>query len=227
MKKERILIAQDNSLLSEICSDLTHFKPLLQNLKTVYESLEIGPFTSLVYNEIVYSGTIDIAQRFKASIELDIKKMGVSNSIIKDNITSGSETRLNHFFSYVSELKKFKPDTYSRERRLNLKYISFNEKGFVITSEDKENILEKECRIYIETDSEHTLYQDLMTFLDAFHNFDAKLLELGITNSPFANRLGAIAEIFLLPKDGKYEINPKSVKWALNRKIFLENQNKG
>lgn len=222
MKKERILISQDNSLLNEICSDLRHFKPLLENLKTIYESLEIGPFTPQIYGEIVYSGTGEISKRFRASIEADIKKMGVSKSIIKENITSGSETLLNQFVVYVNELKKFRPETFSRQKNLNLKCISFDEKGFVITSEDKEDILESQCRIYIETDAEHELYEALLKFLEAFNDFDKKTVELGTIPNGNANRLGSIAQIFLIPENGKYKVKPESIRWAINRKDFLD-----
>jgi hypothetical protein len=222
MKKERILLSQNNSLLNEICSDLRHFKPLLENLKTIYQSLEIGPFTSEIYKEIVYSGTGGISERFNMSIESDIKKMGVSKSIIKDNIVLGAETLLNQFVVYVNELKRFRPDTFSREKKLNLKYISFNEKGFVITAEDKENILETECRIYIETDAEHKLYEAIDKFLDAFNDFDKNIVELGIITNPIANKLGSVAEIFFIPENGKYKVKPESIRWAVNRKDFLE-----
>ncbi|MBF2709953.1 hypothetical protein [Flavobacterium soyangense] len=226
MKKERILISQDNSLLDSICSDLRHFKPLLENLKTIYESLEIGPFTPQIYGEIVYSGTGEISKRFRASIEADIKKMGVSKSIIKDNITSGAETLLNQFVVYVNELKRFRPDTFSREQKLNLKCISLNEKGFVITSDDKEDILESQCRIYIETDEEHELYNALLKFIEAFDNFDKNIVELGITTNPYANKLGSVAEMFLIPENGKYKVKPESIRWAINRKNLLKS-NKG
>jgi hypothetical protein len=227
MKKERILISQDNSLLNDICSDLRHFKPLLENLKTIYESLEIGPFTSQIYGEIVYSGTAGISARFKASVESDIEKMGVSKSIIKDNITSGAETLLNQFVIYANELKRFRPDTFGREKKLNLKCISFNENGFVITSEDKEDILESLCRIYIETDAEHELYEALLKFLEAFNDFDKNIVELGVITNPFVNKLGAVAEMFLMSENGKYKVNPESIRWAINRKNFLERDKKG
>ncbi len=222
MKKDRILISQDNSLLNEICSDLRHFKPLLENLKTIYESLEIGDFTPQIYGEIVYSGTGGISERFKASIESDIKKMGVSKSIIKENITSGAETLLNQFVVYVNELKRFRPDNFSRQKNLNLKCISFNEKGFVITSDDKEDILEAQCRIYIETDAEHELYGALLKFIESFDEFDKNITDLGIINNNIANRLGAVAEMFLMPENGKYKVKPESIRWAINRKSFID-----
>jgi hypothetical protein len=221
MNKERILIAQDNSLLNDICSDLRQFKPLLEGLKTIYESLEIGDFSPQIYGEIVYSGTSEISKRFRASIESDIKKMGVSKSIIKENITSGAETLLNQFEVYVNELKKFRPETFSRQQKLNLKCISYNEKGFVITSDDKEDILES-CRIYIETDVEHELYEALLKFIDAFDEFDKKIVEMGIVTNPMANKLGAVAELFLIPENGKYKVKPESISWAINRKNYLE-----
>jgi hypothetical protein len=227
MKKERILIAQDNSLFNEICSDLRQFKPLLESLKTIYESLEIGPFSSNIYKEIVYSGTNEISEKYKSSIESDIKSMGISKSIIRDNIKSGSETILNKFIVYVNELKKFKPETFSREKRLDLKNISFNEKGFVLTDQDRENILEDKCRIYIETDDEHELYASLLEFLDAYNEFDKRVLKLGVISNPISNRLGSIAELFLLNENGKYKVKPESIRWAINRNAFIERGLKG
>lgn len=222
MENKRILIKQDNTLLNEICSDLQHFKPLLDNLKTIFESLEIGPFNSKIYKEIVYSGTQGISERFKSGIESDIKSMGISKTIIKDNIKAGSEILLSQFITYVNELKKFSPNTFSREKRLNLKQISFNDKGFVITSEDKENILEAECRIYIEMEAEHVLYEALNKFLDSYHDFNKNIDDLGLVDNPNTNKLGSIAEIFLISKNGKYEIKPESIRFAINRKAFME-----
>lgn len=227
MKKERILIAQDNSLFNEICSDLRQFKPLLENLKTIYESLEIGSFSDSIYKEIIHSGTNKISERYKSSIESDIESTGVLKSIIKDNIRLGSETILNEFLVYVNELKKYKPDTFSREKRLNLKNISFNEKGFVLTDQDRENILEDECRIYIETDDEHELYASLLKFLDAYNEFDKRVLKLGVIRNPISNRLGSIAELFLLSENGKYKVKPESIRWAINRNAFIERGLKG
>lgn len=221
MKKERILIAQDNSLLNEICSDFTYFKPLLTNLKTIYESLEIGPFSNQVYKEIVYSGTAGISEIFRSSIESDIKSTGVIKSIIKDNIRSGSETLLNQFVVYVSELKKFKPDNFTRVKRLNLKHISFIDNGFIITSEDKEQILESECRIYLENEKEKEFFENLKNFIDAYDKVNENLEKLQFRFSYNQGKgMKGIENVFLnLTEDG-YSINPYSIKFATN---YIEN----
>ena len=224
MQKDRILLSQNDSLLNDICSDFKHFKPLLENLKTIYESLEIGAFTSQIYGEIVYSGTAEISKRFKASIESDIKKMGITKSIIKDNVKEGSETLLNQFITYVNELKKFRPNTYSREKQLSLKHISFNEKDFVITPEDKENILESQCRIYLETDDEHTIYEDLTKFIAAFEAVEKYITSTGIFINPMASKMSYIETHFLNRNGEKLEIKPDMIKWIVSRKAMVQKQ---
>jgi hypothetical protein len=218
MKKERILLAQDNVLLSEICSDLAHFKPLLENLKTIYESLEIGPFTSEIYKEIFHSGTAEISERFRASIESDIEKMGISKSFIKNNITEKAETLWNTFSDYISELKKFKPETFTRQKRLNLKQISFNDNGFFIASEDEENILE-ECRIYLENEKEMELFDNLKHFIEAYNKVNENLEELQFRFTYEQGKgVTAIANVFLNSTENGYSVNPHNIKFAANYK---------
>lgn len=221
MKKERILIAQDNKLLNDICSDLKDFKPKLEELKTRYELLEIGPFTAKVYGEIVYSGTAGIAKTFRASIESDIEKMGVSKTIIKDNIVAGSEALLDQFLTYVKELKSFKPVTYSRQKQLTLKYISFNEKGFVISVDNKHDILESECRIYLETEEEHLVYEDLTNFIKAFEVVEKYIINTGISVNQMSSILSYIEMHFLNRNGEKFEIKPNMIKWIVGRKSMI------
>jgi hypothetical protein len=221
MQKERILLDQNDSLLNDICSDLKHFKPLLNNLKTIYESLELGAFTHQIYEEIVHSGAEGICKIFKASIESDIEKMGVSKSIIKDNIISGSDDLLNQFTTYVTELKRFRPDTFSRQKKLSLKHISFNEKGFVITPDDKENILESQCRIYLETDEEHTIYEDLTKFITAFEVVEKYITNNGISMNQMASKMSYIETYFLNRNGEKLEIKPDMIKWIVSRKAMF------
>ena len=226
MNKERILLTQDNSLFNEICRDLEQFKPLLNDLKLGFELLEIGSFTNTILKEIVFSGTKGIENKFNEKIDFDFEKLGIKNTLIKENILKGSETILNKFLLCVDETKKFTPATFSREKRLELKFISFGNGGFTMTNEDKENLLESKCRIYIETNDEHALYEALTKFLNAFNEFDKNLVELGLVPNHNANRFGAVAEIFLIPENGKYKVKPESIRWAINRKAFNERMSK-
>lgn len=226
MENKRTLIDQNNNLFNDICSDLNQFKPLLNNLKTIYESLEIGEFTNLVFKQIILSGTQEISNKFRDNIADNVEKLGVTNTLIKNNIISGSETLLEQFITYVDELKKFKPDVYAgRVHRLHLKSISHNSKGFVLTAEDKEQILETQCRIYLESEAEHKLHEKLTTLIEAYNSVKENWDELGFLYNPnyssFLQGLDVIKDNFLSFNNGKYEIKPTSIRWAVNQKAEM------
>lgn len=223
MKKERILIAQDNDLLQEICSDLKQFTPLLNNVKKAYESLEIGEFSQSIFSEMVFVGTNKIAQRFISSIEIDIEKTGVSNSIVKENIKNGLDAVLNEFLNCVKVLKKFRPETYSRQKSLTFDNISFSQKGFSISHDNRENILESQCRIYLETEEEHVVYEDLKNFIAAFEVVEKYITGTGITVNPIASKASYIELNFLTTKDGKLSVKPDIIKWIVNRRSMITN----
>lgn len=220
--KERILISQDNELLKSICSDLNQFTPLLINLKKAYESLEIGEFSQTIYNEIIIIGTGKIAQRFVSSIELDIEKTGVIKSITKENIKKGADTILNEFLECVKGMKKFRPETYTREKWLTLNNISFSQKGFHISHDNKENILESQCRIYLNSEQDHNLYEDLTKFIESFEVIEKHMNEMGVRPSRTTDKISFIKTNFLKFVGDKFEVNPAVIPWANNRKQFVQ-----
>jgi hypothetical protein len=228
MEKDRILISQDNVLFKEICSDLEQFKHGLNKLQTHYEALEIEGFSDEAFKEIVFHGTNEIKKRFEKNIASEIENLGVKNTLIKENILSGSEALLNNFLLCVQEIKSFRPTKYgNREYCLELRSISFGRNGFYLSNDDKEYILESKCRIYIETDDEHKLYEKLMKLIDIANDIDKHLDEIKFTTNAYHDKLITIRQVFLNSKDGKYEINPKSVSyalnWATNHKAFRKN----
>ncbi|MHB1106563.1 MAG: hypothetical protein ACYCZ2_09390 [Lutibacter sp.] len=222
---EKILLYEDKNLLNEICGDLSQYLPVLTKVKKNYNNLEMGNFNNKIFKEIVLVGIVGIEDNFTKYLENQMKKMDVTNSVLKQNLLNGCRPLFQSFANSVSELKKFKPETYSRNTRLKLKHISFNDEVFCLSNNDKEEILEDECRIYLDNKRELELYKDLTKFIEAYEKVSSNLKNLKFQpNYRTGEEITGINKVFLEFNDGKYSIIPGSIKFASNyRENSLKN----
>ena len=217
---KRILIHEDKNLLSEISTDLRQYLPLLQQVKKSYEKLQLGDFNDDIFKEIIKSGTAKIEKLFNESLNDQIEKAGISNTIVKSNLLKGSEQLYFSFLENTRELKRFKPETYSRRNFLKLNVISYLNGSFTLTDENKEQILENECRTYLENEKDFELYENLKKFIEAFNTVNENLKELEYRFSYEKGKgVTAIGNTFLMTNENdEYSINPGSIKFATNYK---------
>ena len=87
----RILIQENKNLLFEISSDLKQYLPHLDQVKKSYENLQLGNFSNEILKEIIKSGTAQIEKSFTESLNDQIEKAGISNTILKSNILKDAE----------------------------------------------------------------------------------------------------------------------------------------
>lgn len=214
---ERVLLHENEGLLFEICKDLKQYLPHLEQLKKTYENLKLGDFDNKVLTEIVKSGTVQIEKRFNKSLNNQIDQSGISNSILRENILKGSERLFFEFSEKTKELKRFKPTTYSRNNYLKLNVISFENDTFYLSKENKEEILENECRIYIENEKELELYNNLQNFIAAYDKVNENLEELKFSFR-FEQGKGVmgVANVFLRMDDKHYSLRPETLKAVVN-----------
>lgn len=212
---KRILLFEDKPLMNEICGDISQYLPLLKKVKTHYDNLEMGNFNNEIFKEIVLKGIIGIEANFTKYLEDQMKKMDVTNSVLKQNLLNGCKPLFQRFVDAVDQLKKFKPETYSRNIGLKLKYISFIDEVFCLSNSDKEEILENDCRIYLENERELELHKDLTKFIEAFEKVSNNLKNLKFAhNYRTGEEITAISNTFLEFKNDKYSIIPGSIPFA-------------
>ncbi len=217
---ERILLHENKDLLFEICKDLKQYLPQLEQVKKTYENLQLGNFNDDILKQIVRSGTGQIEKQFNESLNDQVEKAGISNIILRDNILKGSENLIFEFLEKIRELKRFKPETYSRKNYLKLNVISFQNGTFYLSDENKTQILENECRIYIENEKEKELFDNLQNFIEAYNKVTGNLKELDFKFSyEHGKGVTAIANGFLwLELDNTYSIRPETLKFATTYK---------
>lgn len=216
---KRILIHENKDLMFEICKDLKQYLPQLEQVKKTYENLQLGNFNDDILKQIVRSGTGQIEKQFNESLNDQVEKAGISNIILKDNILKGSENLIFEFLEKIRELKRFKPETFSRKNYLKLNVISFQNGTFYLSDENKEQILENECRIYIENEKEQEFFDNLKNFIEAYNKVNENLNELEFKFSyNQGTGVTAIANTFLWLDEKQYSIRPETLKFATTYK---------
>lgn len=214
------LLHENSDLLNEISFDLKQYLPLLEQVKITYENLQLEKFSDEILKEIVNTGTGQIEKLFNDSLNNQIEKSGISNTILKNNILKDSEQLYFSFLDKTRELKKFKPETYSRKNYLKLKFISYVNGSFILTNENKEQILESECRVYLENEKDLKLYENLKKFIESYNELSDNLKELEFRFSyEMGKGLTGVANNFLITNEShEYSINPGAIKFATNYK---------
>lgn len=216
---KRVLLHENTNLLVEICKDLNQYLPHLEQVKKTYENLQLGNFNDDILKQIVRSGTGQIEKQFNESLNDQVEKAGISNIILKDNILKGSENLIFEFLEKIRELKRFKPETFSRKNYLKLNVISFQNGTFYLSDENKEQILENECRIYIENEKEKEFFDNLKNFIEAYNKVNDNLDELEFKFSyNQGTGVTAIANTFLWLDEKQYSIRPETLKFATTYK---------
>lgn len=219
MKKQ--LIHQDTNLLLEICTDLSQYLPILNEVKKSYENLELDEFSNEIFKEIISNGTNRINIKFLENFENQLKRLQITSVVLKENLLNGSDLLFKEFESNVSTLKRFRPETFSRLKYLKLNFISYSNNKFYLSEENKEQILENECRIYLENEIETELYNNIESFLESFEKLNESLNSLGFSYTyNQGNGLIGIRNVFLKANEGenKYSIVPESIRHATSYK---------
>ena len=219
---KRVLLQQNDSLLAEILTDLRQYRPVLNLVKQTYENLDIGSFDNAVLKQITENGIIGIEKTYFEKCESDFKNMNTSNQTIKQNALRGIDEVFNDFRGATNQFKKFKPETYSRTQYLKPSQISFENGIFYISDEDRENIYENGCRIYLENEKEVELYDNINKLIEAYNNVSKNLNELQFSfNFNQGKGLTGIQNVFLQVEENSISVVPGSIKFASN---FKENR---
>jgi hypothetical protein len=232
-KFKRYLIHQDNETLKEILSDKRYFDPLLLDLKKAYEALEIEdrPFDTGVFLFIKESGVQQIVEIYTKALSAGLDETGVKNNKLRDFVLQGSEVPIAKLHQAYTALKSFKvpaPNrpTYSlkpeRTATLSIEDINFIDGTFTVTDASKETLLEKYCRIYIEDEQQHAIYENLKALKSGLMEYERWIGQLGISRSMYGGHYtDSLDQFIAFDRETKeMSIIPQSVAWAQGLKAY-------
>lgn len=222
MQQQRILLKENQDLYLEISKDIQQWKPVLSSLKRSYESLEISDFTDTVFKTLVLTGTKEVTDRYIYQLNEQLDALNIKSSLIRENSIKSHSEVIEKLNESLQAVKTFRPVLYSSRSYLTLKFISFENGIFIISDTDKENILESNCRIYIESKEDIEAFEKIKILETAFNNY----LEI-LNNSKIQdfNKFQSLVRVFKINHLGKAEISPESLKGLLSYKERFENNN--
>lgn len=209
---ERTLIHEDRRVLAQARKDFVEYMPYLRKIVSEYAQLERGPFTGEVWKQIQENNISQIQKDIRKDLDDQIKKSGITSSVIKAGMIKKGMSVFEPFASAVQALNDLKPSRSGLERipPLSIKNIAFNDGEFQITEEHEEDILEKYGRIYLETKEAHMAYNQLNQLAKG-RNELLKTLESIKFNLKNLRSLRNIEEFFFKTEDDELVINPASI----------------
>lgn len=208
--EKRILIKEDRERFKEIAKDLKQFMPVLNELKSSFEALQISEFTDEDFKKIVLLGHNYHIDKYVKNLNNQLDKAGITIQIIRQNAIKDHENVIERFKKAIDNAKRFQPEIYSANRaKLTLKFISFQGGLFIISKEDKEMILESFCRTYLENEEEIKFYEIVENLKESFNKYLDVYNTLGVPNS---NSFLTITNIFKVDENRKFVIIPGNVK---------------
>ncbi len=212
--KNRILIKEDRNLLNEIVNDLRGYKPTLTALYNGYNGLQLGSFNNEIFKKITKQGLSHLYTKYQANLEAECDKTGVINPILRKTVMSASEPEFEKFRKVYSDLMDYSPtpSRFNPRPMLELENISFNGENFEVSAVDQEIILERNCRIYLQTEAEKSFHSNLSNLQDAFNNYlkDFEKYELAGKVNGFIG-----FETFFKIDGFKAKIKPESINHAV------------
>lgn len=95
---------QANKLLRQVAENPQHHTKALENFKTTYEGLQIGPYSDEVLQDVIENATANISPKFKALASEQLDKSGITSPLLKANLLKGCDEVLNQFELAISGL---------------------------------------------------------------------------------------------------------------------------
>lgn len=225
--ENRILIKEDNHLFRQIAQDLKQFMPVLNELKSSFEALEIGALTNETFKQIILLGPTKYMEIYVKNLNNQLDKLGITSSVIRQNAIKDHEAIIERFKKAVNDAKRFYPEIHSANRpKLVLKFISYQDGLFVISKEDKEMILETFCRVYLDNEQEIKLLEKAKVLQENLNEYLEILENSGITSF---NKFLSLGEVLMINDEGRAEIKSEGIKsivsWKKRRDEYTSRTN--
>lgn len=231
MEQNRILLSQDDTLLADICSDLSRFESTFTGVIKAFNQLEIGEFTADHFDQVASGKAMVIVDAYRKSLSDHLENTLVKNSTLKRIVLESSEEMIANFLQACKDFinTDTTPDPYGRHKSrsvfLSIESLSFHEGRLIISPDSKEQLTERHCRIYVETEKDHLVYSALLKLQSGLQEFRDVLFKLNFPMSVYPMDHGPgyqvehyLTDFFECKADKKVRIKNQAVKWAIGRK---------
>jgi len=166
MKQKRTLLFEDSKAIEKYEVRINQFLPIFTKIKTCYEGLEIGEFTDEVYKDLLNNGVNNIRSKYSKAFD---DKIGGLPLVIRQSIERERDVPMDALKMAFDNLKSHNTSGLG-SIVFPLDCITIFEGVPTINKLDKEKILERYHRVYIEGDIEHDVYAKLKALEKGFND---------------------------------------------------------
>lgn len=220
-KTDPILIYEDKTLLNNFINRGQLLFPLVKNLKTAYEELEMpGVFNNDVYKKLI-SEPWEIEKAYNLYLEEEISASGLRNTILRAAILVNTKDALNRLKSVLGELVEKSKGYLLSDSDFPLKAIVIDDGEPVLTKESQELILESQCRVYLNTDEEKAVYDKLQNLKSSYNELIESFDTVGFR--PYFQGLESLSVYLSESSDKSIDVKPDAVSIIA---AYAENRNR-
>lgn len=162
----RTLLYEDTDSLELYITRLRQIAPTLDKIKTAYESLELGAFTDDVYKNLLDKGTEEIEAKYINDFNSKVQRLPAT---IRQSSEKNRDELLKMLKMALNNLHQQNNSGFA-SIALPLDALTFADGVPTITESDRETILERNHRIYIDGEIEHDIYSKLKALEFAFND---------------------------------------------------------
>lgn len=198
MKKDKILVNERANVAKQKIEALHRAIGILNNeLLPLFKTLEIGELTT----ELMFCALNDssvIAGMVEVQAQNDVSQM--NNPAIKQTLIEATNKQIQHFIAGVEQIHG--------RLKIDASFFPYFEvlDGRVQIVKDADQQIKEECKIYIETEKEHALYEAMNRFADAFNEVDGAFGEMAKEQLKL-RRIGFLMDFFKFNSKGALYLN--------------------
>jgi hypothetical protein len=208
--ENRILIKEDNNLFKKIAVQLKHFIPFLNELKSSFESLEIGNLKNEDYKKIILLGHTYHIDLLKEIINKRLVSLKITDLETKEKALNQYEKQIERFKKSIDSLRAFYSDFNTKDTpKLPLQFISHQNQLFLISKQDKEMILNTYCRVYFDKEEEIKLFNKANVLKENINEYLEILDSAGFN---VFNKFLSLGHILQVNDNDRIEVNPDGIK---------------
>lgn len=210
---EKILVFKDENEINRMVKCINEFNFNLNKIKDEYEALTKESFSNEVFKSILTDKGESVIEQYLYSVNKELDKIGVVNSITRDSLLNGHNEVITKFKDVVKAVLSNNTNSFGI---VQFNYVTYNKGKFIITSESLKE-LELLHSIYLETKEEIELYNQLKDTFKTIVKTKEKIENTIGYKLPGHVKVMDLFSTYFFKEIDVLKFNPKEIKTFLRK----------
>ncbi|GAA4036000.1 hypothetical protein GCM10022386_21870 [Flavobacterium cheonhonense] len=210
MSTKKLLVHEDKTEINKTIYCLEQFIPEMNKLKTAFENLKIGSFSSEIYNSVKQSlSDENMIQLYYESVNKELDKVGIENAITRASLLKAHENTIEQF---KTEMKRFFDSLNTSFGMVDLRLLDYQGGKFFISNESVTIIRERNS-YYLETKEEIELFNSLNELLKSMQKTRLAMTDLiGYEYPDHISTIDLIKKYFIFENNKTLTLKPVGIR---------------